>query len=485
MTDAPVSMEAEQAGRALEAALTDPRKPMTAADAAAKSGLALRDAAKGLHWLTERYRGHLRVTGDGELIFLFPNGFTRPWIVKDRVTMALERVAHTLGGFARFVIRAWLLIVMVAYVVAFVAILIGLMFARADNGGRRSEGGGTVLLMLLRSLSDALFWTFHPWSPIALRAPLTLARDEDYDEPREARDETPFYEKVNRFVFGPTEPPSDPRELERRIVAQIRAGRGRIGLADVMRVTGLPREDSDMLMARLMVDYEGDVEVSEEGGISYRFEALRKSATGGVTRAPRAAWDTPVVAAPLTGNTGGANFLIAAINGFNALMSLVALGLGLTVSNALALISGVALAKLPADGTAIALGVVPLVFSLAILLMPLGRALLRPMREARAAKERARLSVVRVVVNNAKDAGSVSDRALTTAWKSAAGREPAPEELRRVVLDLGGEVEDREDGELRYRFADLTTEARAVAKARAEASDDEVRAGPVVFTSER
>jgi hypothetical protein len=54
-----------------------------------------------------------------------------------------------------------------------------------------------------------------------------------------------------------------------------------------------------------------------------------------------------------------------------------------------------------------------------------------------------------------------------------------------VVLDLGGEVEDREDGELRYRFADLRAEAHAVAAARASAGDDEARPGAVVFTSER
>ena len=45
-----------------------------------------------------------------------------------------------------------------------------------------------------------------------------------------------------------------------------------------MRVTGLPRDKADPLMARLMLDYEGDVGVSEDGGIFYRFAALRKTA---------------------------------------------------------------------------------------------------------------------------------------------------------------------------------------------------------------
>ncbi len=478
-------MKAEEAGRALERAITDPRAPMTAADAAAKSGLALRDAAQGLHWLTDRYRGHLRVTGDGELIFLFPNGFTRPWVVRDGLSRAFDEVVRGLRGVGRFVVRAWVLVVMVAYVAAFIAVLVGLMFARSEGSNRRDDGVGTAVMVLLRALTDALFWTFHPWSPLALAQPAMYPSEASYRASRDDQDDTPFYEKVNRFVFGPTEAPKDPREMERRIVAQIRAGRGRIGLADVMRVTGLPREQADPLMARLMVDYEGDVSVSDEGGISYHFEALRKSAAGESPRPPRAAWDEPVAAPPVTGNTGGSNALIAAINGFNLVMSLVALGAGLTVSNVLALFHGVAFEKLRYDGTPVALGVVPLLFSIAIFALPAARALLRPWREARAARERARLSVVRVVVDRAKESESVPEASLVSAWKRAAGEEPAPQELRRVVLDLGGDVDARDEGEVRYRFTDLTTEARAVARARREASDEEARVGPVVFTSER
>ena len=473
-------MKAAEAGAALARAV-DPRAPMTAADAAAKSGLALRDAALGLHWLTDRYRGHLRVTAEGEIIFLFPHGFTRPWVVQDGLSRALGAAGRGLAGVARFVVRAWLLIVMVGYVAAFVAILLGMMFARSEGPDRRG-GGGAVAMVLFRALADALFWTFHPWSPLAVGRGLPRY-DEDEDEDG-ARGATPFYEKVNRFVFGPAEAPEDPRAMERRVVAQIRAGRGRVGLADVMRATGLPREEADPLMARLMVDFDGDVSVSEEGGISYSFEALRKSASDEVAAPPPPAWDAPLAAPPLTGNPLGSDVLIAALNGFNVAASLTALSVGLTLSNALALVQGVHFEKLPQDGTAVALGVVPLVFSLALFALPLGRALLQPLRAARAARERARLSVVRVVVDGVGE-GSVSEASLAQAWQAAAGSAPAPRELRRVVLDLGGEVEDRDDGELRYRFADLDAEAGAVAAARAAASDDEARPGAVVFTSER
>src|SRR5688572_26450561 len=91
-------------------------RPITVADAAVASGLALRDAEAGLTWLTSEYRGHLRVTEDGDLVHLFPNGFTKPW-EKERVLAAIGRA---LAGAGRFIVRAWLLVVMIGYALLFI-----------------------------------------------------------------------------------------------------------------------------------------------------------------------------------------------------------------------------------------------------------------------------------------------------------------------------------------------------------------------------
>src|SRR5690349_19769745 len=82
----------------------DPRWQYTIADAAAKSGLALRDAERGLHALLAQYRGHLRVTSEGELLFLFPNGFTTPWLTRSRLERAAGRVKRAAFGIGRFVV---------------------------------------------------------------------------------------------------------------------------------------------------------------------------------------------------------------------------------------------------------------------------------------------------------------------------------------------------------------------------------------------
>ena len=361
MTKTPRLMAADAAARALVLALGNEGKDYTIADAAARSGLPLRDAELGLHVLVDEYRGHLRVGREGDLVFRFPTGFRKPWLVPSFLGRMGTTLGRTLQGALRFVVRAWI-------AALFVALLIALTFARSsgsDSRGGRGLGAGAYLL--LRVIADALFWTFHPFSPVALGRGRARG-DED-------RDQEPFYAKVNRFFFGPDAPRPDPRAIEKRLVQEIRAQRGRIGLGDVLRVTGLPREQADPLLSRLLLDYDGSVEVSDGGGIVYRFEALRKTADE--TAPPerqRPVWTAPGRLPPFTGNRLGSNILVALLNGFNLVMSIFALGAHLTVHRVGLLIQGIPAVKLPPEGTAIALGMVPLIFSIALFALPLGRA---------------------------------------------------------------------------------------------------------------
>ena len=130
------------------------------------------------------------------------------------------------------------------------------------------------------------------------------------------------------------------------------------------------------MMARLMLDYDGDVDVSEDGGIVYRFAAIRKTASETPTeREPPPAWTRAKPLLPLTGNPIGANVAIAAINAFNLFMGLWGIENHMTLERAIHLFD-----KVPHHvvdtGTPIVLGVVPLVFSALLFLLPLGRALL-------------------------------------------------------------------------------------------------------------
>ncbi|APR75109.1 Hypothetical protein A7982_00455 [Minicystis rosea] len=479
----PKLMNPDEAARALFAALADKGTDFTIADAAAKSGLPLRDAETGMHALVSEYRGHLRVTADGDLLFRFPNGFTKPWETRDKLTEIGRRVSRGALGVARFVVRAWISIVLVGYTAIFVALMLALMFAR-DSRDSRGGIGFELGYVFFRVVADALFWTFHPFSPFAYVDYGTV------DVPgrrKRTKDETPFYEKVNRFFFGPQIPEPDPRTMERRILAEIRARKGRIGLVDVIRVTGLPREEADPLMARLMLDYEGTVEVSDEGGIFYRFESIRKTADETPMAPSKPIWARIKRLVPLTGNTAGTNLLIAGLNGFNLIMSLYALSNHLTFEKLawlydLTQYRGLYPPHAPQESTAIALGVIPLVFSIALFALPLARMALRPLKEKRIARENGRRAMLREILENVGH-GEVTEDALKAAWKQAAGTEPDPKELTREVVALGGDV-DYESGKVRYRFEDFEAEAKAVEAEREAASESEAKLGEVVFSSE-
>ena len=489
-------MEPPAAADVLTRKIADPTKPMTVADASVASGLALRDAEAGLHFLTSEYRGHLRVTEDGDLVHVFPTGFTKPWETREATARVLGAIGHALFAAGRFVVRAWLLIAMVAYALIFVAILIGLTFAKGSSDRNDSNLGAGLIGGLFRAIADAMFWTFHPFSP------LYVGRTYGYEGPSAERqprrrdpNAVPFYEKVNRFVFGPSTPPVDPHAVRTRILEEIRALEGRIGLADVMRVTGLPRDQADPLMARLMLDHDGDVEVAEQGGIIYRFEGMRRTAQSGsdVVAADRrtrvAAWETPATLPPLTGNDGGSNTMIALLNGFNLLASSWVLSHGLTISNVFTLLTyrapkGAPPLVLPYDGVPIALGVVPLVFSLALFVLPIARAAVRTRQQKAVAKENARLAILREVLTRAPKKEPVPDEALRVAYRVATGADPTSKEITARVVELGGDVDVGPEGEVRYRFADLEAEAEALEEERAHAPAEEAKLGRVVFASD-
>lgn len=490
-------MDPSAAAKALEKSLggagRKDRIDLTIADAAAKSGLALRDAERGMHALLSEYRGHLRVTSEGELLFRFPSGLTKPWETRTKLQALASRAGRALQGIGRFVVRAWIAVVLIGYALLFLAIIIGLTLARSSDS--RSERGGGMGLelgaVLFRIIGEALFWTFHPFSPFAVGYYGYGYGDSRFERaPRRrqpAENKEPFYNKVNRFFFGPDQPPEDPRAMERAILAEIRGQKGRIGLADVMRVTGLPRDEADPLMSRLMLDYDGSVEVSDEGGIFYRFEAIRKTvAQPAAEPRPAPAWARLEKLLPLTGNEVGTNLLIVALNGFNMIMSLYALANGLTFEKIAMLLSRVPATRgqpLPDTGTAIALGVVPLVFSIALFALPVARALYRPIKERKVARENGRRALLREVLTGI-DKREITDASLQSAWKSAAGQAPDPKAITREVVALGGDVEIQDDGRVRYRFPDLEAEAAALRAEREAASEEEARVGKIVFSSE-
>ncbi|MDP8999738.1 MAG: hypothetical protein M3O46_06475 [Myxococcota bacterium] len=237
------------------------------------------------------------------------------------------------------------------------------------------------------------------------------------------------------------------------------------------------------MMARLMLDYEGDVDVSEEGGIVYRFEAIRKTASDVPPPEPPPAWARAKPLAPLTGNPLGTNIAIAGLNGFNLFMGLWGIENGMTLERAAHLFDRVP-HPIADTGIPLVLGVVPLVFSAFLFVLPMARAVVRPRKRREALEERGRLAVLREVIERVRAKKTVTDADVVQAWQSATGRVPVGKRVDRELVALGGDVAIEPSGETRWRFVDLETEAAAVEAERAAAAEDEARLGKVIYATD-
>jgi hypothetical protein len=455
---------------------------LTVADAAARAGLPLRDAEEGLRYLAAEFSGHLAATEKGEILYSFPGGLQRP--PETRLLRRMGRaVIKTALGIGRFVVRAWVSVVVVGYALVFLALLLALAL-RSDSD---RDGPGEALGVVFRIIVEALFWTFHPFSP------MYLSREPGWMHQSGRRHKkVAFYEKVNRFVFGPPKPERDKLEEERKVLAEIRAQKGRVSPADVMRVTGLVRDEAERLLLRLMVDYQGDLEVADSGAIIYKFKDLRMTAReqslATATR-PQPAWLERLQVMPLTGNAAGSNVFFVLLNTFNLGASGYVLANGLTLERLTFLLTqvtdreGERVPLPPADGIPLVLGAIPFAFSAALFLFPLLRALKQPGEKARVARENGWRGVLQLVLTGRGGRVAIPQADVAAAFKVAAGKEPTEKELLDAVRAAGGEADLDAEGRLVYKFDTVESELQAAEADRRAASGEEARPGAVVFDS--
>jgi hypothetical protein len=439
---------AERAKTLMLEALRGRDAKLTRADAIVACGLPEDEAEQALTALLKEYRSHLSATESGELLYEFDPAFER----RDALTWR-ERAAavgsRLWKGFT-LLFKVAIVTTLVAYFVAFMAMMVAMIFARSNSSSDRDDDGGFGL--------GGLFW-FWGWD---------MGSSDRYGRPRSrlaARTpREPFYKRVFAFVFGPPTPAVDPLEDEKRIVGYIRAQRGRIAAVDLVRLMGWTFPRAEQEVTRLMVDYGGEPEVTEDGVVVYTFKAVRKTA-GGAAEGTRTRWASERLetAAPLTGNEPGTNAMIGVFNGFNLLAPfwiVPAFESRLHVSLA---------------SWHILLWEFPLAFSALFFAVPAGRWI------------KARIDTARLNARNDR-------RRLLGRIFAASGARPreelAPTPALAAVLDrelvvLGGDVAPEPDdrGRVLYAFPRIDEETAAVARARAAAPSVEQDAGIVVFSS--
>lgn len=88
-----------------------------------------------------------------------------------------------------------------------------------------------------------------------------------------------LWRNVMGLLFGPGRTRHDELEDERRLTGLIVKQRGVLSIADLIGLFGWTPEEADEQLARILLDYGGDVMVTEEGAVLYRFDPMRAAET--------------------------------------------------------------------------------------------------------------------------------------------------------------------------------------------------------------
>ncbi len=426
---------------------------LTRADAVALSGLTVDQAETGLRSLLSRYKSHLAVTEEGELIYRFDPAFRR----RDAVSLGerLRRLGNALWRGFTFLFKIWIVVTLVAYVVAFVAMLVALVFARSASDRddrRRDDGGGFGFPWLL-------WWMMPDWAPPEVR------------QKRRAPSGKRFYQSVFDFVFGPPAK-RDPLGAEKQVASYLRAVGGRITATDLVALTGWSYERAEEEATRLLADWDGEPEVNEDGTIIYSFPSLRKTAGDEPPGPWLYTWQEKRPVPALTGNTGGANGAIIAMNAFN-LVAALAIGPAFLARYGIAS---------PTAETLVTW--FPLAFSAIFFAVPAGRAARRARKALALLRASARAALIGEIVARRGAATPPEDLVDKAVARSGVKPELVREELEKLLVDLDGDPRADEAGKLRYAFPRVDEELAAAARARLLASAEEKAPGAVIFASD-
>lgn len=445
----------------------------TVGDVVAATGLPADDSKAALKELLESHRGQLAVSDTGELLYSFDEK-----LIERGTEPLLARLKRSTWSLFSKAFKAWIVIMLVVYFVIFVILVIAALFANDRAGGDRRGGGwggrgrgrGGGL-----PIGNLWFW-YWIWGPrwyigrpyYGHRWERTLAKD----------DKVPFYKKVFAFVFGPDRPQPTTKQLDRSKLRLIRARNGVLTTAELVEHTGLPVEEAESEMGRLVGAYDGEPVVSRDGELAYSFPDVMLSAHGRVrAREPNPSWMRLEYPLELTGNSAGANLAVGGMNAFTLVAAATSpwfifprLGIG-------------------GPAAFVGLVIVPVIFSLMFFAVPGLRMWSVKRENARRRKRNVRRVTLGLVYQRSLAGREAAGVTVEDAYAHAAARlkhqtvekRAVEKVLHALAAEFDAEVEPDAEGQLVFRFPSIRGQVAAGEAVRRSLSLEGRELGPIVY----
>ncbi|KAI3682414.1 hypothetical protein L1987_82384 [Smallanthus sonchifolius] len=240
---------------------------VTVGDVASKAGIKLTEAQRALQALAADTNGFLEVSDEGDVLYVFPKDY-RSKLAAKSLRIKTEPYLEKAKSGAEYVIRVAFGTTLIASIVIVYTTIIAILSSSSeeDNRGRRRGRSFDSGFSFYLSPSD-LFWY---WDPYYYRRRRVRKEDNGMN----------FIESVFSFVFGDGDPNEGIEEERWKLIGQYIASNGGVVTAEELApyLDVETYTDDDSYILPVLLRFDGQPEVDEEGNILYRFPSLQRTA---------------------------------------------------------------------------------------------------------------------------------------------------------------------------------------------------------------
>jgi hypothetical protein len=248
----------------------------TVGDVAVQSGLDVQVAQQELMALAASAGGHLQVTETGEVAYLFARNF-RSILQAKFLKLRLLAWGHKIWRVLFYLIRISFGVLLIASIfiiaIAILLIIVATVFSDRDSDNGSFDG-------------FPMGWIFTDWYYFFTPDPYSRSQSTVYSTPKSSMN---FLEAVFSFLFGDGNPNKNLEQKRWQAIGRtLKYNQGAVIPEQVIPfLDSLDKEQSiDDAMLPVLLQFNGQPEVSPEGEIVYRFPELQTSVRSDVSDPP-------------------------------------------------------------------------------------------------------------------------------------------------------------------------------------------------------
>ncbi|KAG6596569.1 putative protein, chloroplastic, partial [Cucurbita argyrosperma subsp. sororia] len=234
---------------------------VTIGDVASRAGLKLNEAQKALQALAADTNGFLEVSDEGDVLYVFPKDY-RSKLAAKSFWIKFEPLIEKSKAAAEYLVRVSFGTALIASIVLVYTTIIALISSRSeeDNRGRRGRSYDSGFTFYL-SPTD-LFWY---WDPYYYRRRRLQTEDNKMN----------FIESIFSFVFGDGDPNQGIEEERWKLdKKEAKASKPVAKFLDMDA-----NFDDESYILPVLLRFDGQPEIDEEGNILYQFPSLQRTAS--------------------------------------------------------------------------------------------------------------------------------------------------------------------------------------------------------------